>query len=219
MIKVSSIIDDKGARSFLIDIGDRVADMRALNQVLGERFVEELQAHWRVKDQKPNKLGGKRTHFWSKAAAAVAVADVSESGVTVAVQGEAGQNIRIHVHGGTIKPKAAKALTIPIIREAHGMRAAEYEQQYGTELFTIRGKKALFEKTGRGSATNATEGRRRGNTIPIQRDEKIRAVFALATEAKIPADPTALPDEATLLAALQEEAEDWFDAIGEGGAS
>ena len=129
MIKVSSIIDDKGARSFLIDIGDRVADMRALNQVLGERFVEELQAHWRVKDQKPTKLGGKRTHFWSTAAAAVAVADVSESGVTVAVQGEAGQNIRIHVHGGTIKPKAAKALTIPIIREAHGMRAAEYEQQ------------------------------------------------------------------------------------------
>lgn len=218
MIKVSSIIDEKGSRSFVVDLGSRVADMRALNQALGERFVEELQAHWSVKDQKPNKLGGKRTHFWSKAAAAAAVADVSESGVTVAVQDEAGQNIRIHIHGGTIKPKAAKALTIPIVREAHGMRASEYEQQYGKELFTIRGKKALFEKTGSGSATNATEGRRRGNTIPILRDEKIRAVYALAKEATIPADPTALPDEAKLLAALQEEAEDWFDALGEGGA-
>ena len=242
MIKVSTIIDDKGARAFVVDLGAQITNLRDLNQALGERFVEELQTHWRAKDQKPNKLGSpRRAHIWAKAASGAAVADVSDSGVTVAVQGEAGQNIRIHVFGGTIVPKVADKLTIPLVREAHNMRVAEYEAQSGNELFTFGRRRALFEKVdGGGSESVAGNdmGRTRapnvpwrpgtmlnnravigrGNVIPLAKRQQLRAVYALVDEATITADPTALPPEADLLAALQEEAEDWLAVAGEGGA-
>jgi hypothetical protein len=219
VIKVTATVDDKGARSFLVDIGERVADRRALNQALGERFAEELQDHWRAKNAKPNKLGGRRTNFWAAAAAATAVSEVSDTGVTVAVQGEPGVKIRIHIFGGTIVPKVAQSLTIPIVREAYGMRVAEYEQQTGNELFSFGNVPLLFEKVDDGGTQSviAGEGKKRGLTIPLARKQEIRPVYYLADSVEISRDPNALPDEDKLVAALQEEAEDWFDAL-EGGA-
>lgn len=240
MIKITAVTDAKGAKAFVVDIGERVTDRRGLNQALGERFEEELQDHWRAKNAKPNKLGGKRTNFWSAAAGATSVADVSESGVTVAVQGEPGVKIRIHIFGGTILPKAAQALTIPIVREAHGMRVAEYEQETGNELFSFGNVPLLFEKVDEGGTQSVVSGtgkkrreqvpyspgtvigsnrsiRGRSTVVPLARKQELRPVYFLADSVEIERDPSALPDEAKLLAALQEEAEDWFD-LAEGGA-
>jgi hypothetical protein len=47
--------------------------------------------------------------------------------------------------GGTVKPKRTKYLTIPMIAEARGRSAANYEVFAQKNLFTIKGKRALFE--------------------------------------------------------------------------
>jgi len=46
------------------------------------------------------------------------------------------------VRGGTILPKKAKALTVPLIPEAHGVRAGDYPG----DLFVPKGKSYLAEK-------------------------------------------------------------------------
>ena len=48
--------------------------------------------------------------------------------------------------GGTVTPKRTKYLTIPLIAEARGRRAADYEIFARRNLFTIKGKHALFEQ-------------------------------------------------------------------------
>lgn len=235
MIKISATIDDKGARAFTVDLGELVVDRTALNQSLAERLAEELKDHWIQKDLKPNKLGSSnREHIWAAAAKAVTAIDVTESGATVTT-GQAGEKIRIHIFGGTIVPKFANSLTIPIVREAHGYRAAAYEAKTGNELFTIGDKPLLFEKVEEGgSESESRYGRRRGKppfnpttlpgsnrnvlgkslTIPIVRKQKIRPVYFLADSVEIKRDPEALPAEADLLAALQEELDDFLSDLG-----
>ncbi|MCW1884015.1 hypothetical protein OKA04_04695 [Luteolibacter flavescens] len=227
MIKVTAVAGDKGAKAFLVDIGDKVVNRTELNQALATRYVEVVQGHWRAKNRKGNKLKGPRTNFWSKAAQETGITSVTEEGATVTVGGEAGQNVRIHIFGGTIKPKVAKAITIPLVPEAHGLRAAEYEQKHG-DLFSIPNVPLLFEQEGGGrggrkgtqSLLSNTTGRTNkpgpGNTIPLAARTAIRPVYYLADEVTIPRDATALPDEATIIRALQEEAEDWIDALGGG---
>jgi hypothetical protein len=242
MIKVTAVVEDDGATAFLVDIGERVTSRRDLNEALATRYVEELQAHWRKKNQKPNRLGGKRTNFWAKAAEETGITAVTDDGATVTVGGESGPKVRIHVLGGTIVPKAAKALTIPIVREAYGLRAAEYEQSpQGGELFTIPRRPFLFEKneTRQGSeslvgntvAKKRSDGvpwspgtiigtpgvRTRSTVIPLAARQRLRPIYFLADSVEIPRDPAALPTEAEILAALQEEAEDWLAM--EGGAA
>lgn len=224
MIRVTASVDERGARAILVDIGDRVTNRRDLNEALALRYVEELQAHWRKKNRKKNKLGGRRTNFWAKAAEETGVVSVTDDGATVAVGGESGPKVRIHVLGGTIVPKVAKALTIPLVREAYDRRAAEYEEETGKNLFTIPGRAVLFEKRQRGGTESliaATQGRTNqyapGNTIPLAARQQLRPVYLLAKQATIERDPDALPDEAKMLAALLEEAEDWLDEPRKGG--
>jgi len=81
------------------------------------------------------------------------------------------------VTGGTIRPKKAKALTIPMIADAAGRRASDYQSATGNKLFGVKGKNALFEKTEGGS---------------------IRAVYALVKQVTQKPWPGALPDERLL---------------------
>lgn len=85
-------------------------------------------------------------------------------------------HLRQKVKGGTIRPKKAKALTIPLTREAHGRRARDYESFTGRKLFTIPGGKALFE-----SVPESAGG------------SKLRAVYALRKFVTQDPWPGALP--------------------------
>lgn len=58
---------------------------------------------------------------------------------------------RHKVSGGTIKPKRAKFLTIPLIPEARGVLASDYQQNSGKKLFRPKGKNVLMESTGKGT--------------------------------------------------------------------
>lgn len=99
------------------------------------------------------------------------------------------------VTGGTIVPKRAKALTIPLIKEAKGIRAAVYQQNSGKKLFRVKGKSALFERVG--SETTGRRGRSGAGGTNI-RQSRLRAVYALVKSVTQKPWPDALPPDAIL---------------------
>lgn len=85
------------------------------------------------------------------------------------------------VTGGTITPKRAKFLTIPLIREAAGLYVSVYQQNTGRRLFRPRGKDVLMESIGNGKA---------------------RSVYAIVKSVTQRPWPRAVPDEDLIAAAF-----------------
>jgi len=190
-----------------------VNNRAGLNAVLAERLALELQDHFRAKNAEPNKRGWSKTGFWAQLARVTEVESVTAAGATVTV---ADHRFAIHLYGGTIKPTGErKFLSISLVEEARGLNPSSYEHKTGRELFTIGHVKLLFEKRDNGgtsSLTEATEGRRKGgSSIPLAARQQLRPVYALAREANVKADPTAMPEPAVLEAALSEEASDFLE--------
>lgn len=74
----------------------------------------------------PNKLGGKRTHFYGSMAESVTLeSDATEARVTI-------HDVAINqaIFGGRIQARNVKYLTIPAIAEAHGMTAREWDSTH-----------------------------------------------------------------------------------------
>ena len=71
------------------------------------------------------------------------LSSANASGAVISNPDEDG-SLRHKIKGGTITAKNSGALTIPLVPEAHGRRAADYQSEIG-ELFTIPNKSALFE--------------------------------------------------------------------------
>jgi hypothetical protein len=85
---------------------------------------------------------------------------------------------RFKTEGGTITPKRKKFLTIPMIAEARGVMAMTYQENTGRKLFTIKGKKALFEAIPGGG---------------------VRAVYALVRSVTMQPWPKSIPADDMLL--------------------
>lgn len=181
MVKVTVTMD-----SIKVEIAEKITNRRGLHAALASRLVDELQAHFIAKNAVPNRMAARKTDFWKSISQATQVASVSDDGAVVTV---ADKRYRIHYHGGTIRPgPGKKALTIPLIPEARGLFARSYEAATGNELFIIKGRSNLYEKTSNG----------------------IRAVYALKKQVTIKRDPEAMPPTAVIEAAIAEEAIDWI---------
>lgn len=215
MISISVKMEPGSVKQITVELTGAVKDLQGLNSSLAKRLQVELVKHFRSKNAKPNKRGWTKSDFWEDIAQDTEIANISEKGATVTV---ADHRFRIHVTGGVIRPVKAKRLTIPLIPEARGLMASSYARKFNRTLFTIPGRNALFEtvKNGTESVIGKTNVRaRRGKrtlTLPLSARSTIRPVYALAAQAKIPADPTALPTAEKLQTALLEEAADWLDA-------
>ena len=220
MISVQVIVEDS-RRVILVEVKEAVVNRRDLNERLATRWRDELREHFKEKNRIPNKLGGKKTDFWNGIAADTGVAEVSENGAVLTV---ANARFRLHLYGGTVTPKKAKALTIPIVPEAHGFSARLYEQKTGHKLFTISPKvPLLFERSNQAtqSLTGQTDGRVRvrGNRpgemvskpVKIAARTPIRPVYYLADSVTIEKDADALPPREKVEAALIEEATDFLE--------
>lgn len=221
MISISITSNTEKATEFIVKLKGALARPKALNDALGRRLARDLQAHFRIRNRVPNKLGGRKTNFWNSIAKATAMTDATDKGATVTI-GEA--RFRIHYEGGVIKPTGGRqALTIPLVADAHGMRVSEYEASSGNKLFRIGG--ALFERSDSGDrtllgATRVTTRGRAGQTrnIGLRGRSQIRAVYALAKKVTIKADPAALPDPKLILENLNETAQQWLEReIKKGG--
>ncbi len=215
MISISVKMEPGSVKQITVELSGAVKDLQGLNKALADRLSDELIDHFRTKNKAPNKRGWEKTNFWERIADTTKIARIDERGATVTV---ADTRFRIHVTGGVIRPVKAKMLTIPLIPEARGEFASSYARKFNRTLFTIPGRNALFEtvKNGSESVIGKTNVRaRRGKrtlTLPLSARSTIRPVYALAAQAKVPADPTALPTAEKLQTALLESAADWLDA-------
>ncbi len=212
MISITITTDAAATQAFLVRVEGELKRPKALNDRLGRRLAKELQAHFLARNAEPNKMAAPKTNFWSGVRAATALTEVSASGATVTIGSDS--RFRIHYLGGIIKPTGGrKFLTIPLIKEARGLRAKSYEQESGRELFRVG--RVLMERTGENVPT--TNGIRSASMLTksghkafnLGPGTTMRPVYALATQATIKRDPRALPPMAELAAALQEAANQW----------
>lgn len=163
-------------------------------------------------------MGAPKTGFWQAMADNTQVVSVSADGGTV----QAGDyRFNIQLFGGTVFPTGGrKCLTIPLVAEARGLLARDYELETGHRLFTIKGRNALFEQTDARATESVAfglQGRVRGanggHSVDLAARSGIRPVYALARSATIPANPDAMPPDADLLNALRDQADKFTSEI------
>lgn len=159
----------------------------------------------------PSRFGGDVTQGW-----AFLVADA-----TGALIFNDADHYAFRVRGGTITPKRVQYLTIPLIPEAKGLRAAVYQQNTGRKLFTIPGRNALFERTdaptGESAVRRLTGRNQDGSSFRIRRKSGIRAVYALVKSVTMPPMPQSVPTDEVVSRAFstawQDELADRIDRL------
>lgn len=149
----------------------------ALHKDVGRRVVRDLKRHFVAKGAKPNKRGGKRTHYWVDMAESVQEAQIVSGGIEILISH---YGLGLHVYGGTVVPKEKEELTIPLHALAHGRTAAVFRDETGKKLFRPKGKKILMADMGSGAV----------------------AIYALTKSAAIPRDPTALPPREDIISTI-----------------
>jgi len=168
----------------------------ALGKVLGRATANALRSHFRsLNASRPNKIGGKRTNFWSRVAESVQNPQTQAGGITVAISHP---HIAQRLFGGTISPRKKKSLAIPTSPKSYGTYARIYP-----------GKLAFIPGTGgttrgylvEGQEQTITRGKRKGGkrTIPKPGGALLYVLKSSVTQRP---DPSVLPKSATISAAL-----------------
>jgi hypothetical protein len=167
----------------LREIAAQLQNPVALYKDAGRRVANDLRTHFRKREaDSPNKLGGRRTHFWSDVREATQNPEINASGATVTIAHLA---FAQKLYGGTITAKNGGALTIPIHQLAHGRRVSVFEEETGKKVFQPKGARVLMADF----------------------DGQAIAVYALATSITQRADPRALPPLDELSRGVQETGE------------
>lgn len=178
------------ATPMLERIGKEVRDPRSLLAVIGRAGANRLKKHFRAKDSaEPNKMGGRRTHFWNRVASSVFVKPPEAAFVSIGVGHVA---IRQKFLGGTITAKRRKFLTIPLVPEAYGRTARTYARETGNKLFRFNsksGNKFFAERAGGG----------------------LRLVYLLRQSVIQKPAPGVLPDDASFSAAVMFAAQQYLE--------
>ena len=176
------------ASARLAEIAAMLADPKPLYKDVGRRGATELRKHFTQLDRtQPNKLGGKRTHFWLDVRNATGNPELEAKGVSITISRLA---FAMKVNGGTVVPREAKSLTIPLHPLAHGRRASVFEDETGYKPFRPKSKNRGFARL-----------------LMAEIDDRVIPIYALAKSATIHADPHALPDEPKFRAAILDAAE------------
>jgi len=155
--------------------------------VAAREFHREFDAAggWRG----PRTTGSGKSEFGSNVAMGWFFTQADATGATISNDAD---HLAFKVTGGTITPKRVSYLTIPLIPEAKGRRAKNYEIDNNTRLFVVRGKKALFEK---------------------RPDGGIRAVYALLASVTQRPWPDAIPPDDILGDAFVGGVNEWLEGL------
>lgn len=169
-----------GATSPLRAVRDAYAAGRHL-KVIAASGSNTVREHFRQLDRQRHRSAA-RFHFYSRAADATTPL-VRGSSAIVRVDQE---GIGLRVHGGTVRPRLAKYLAIPVDDIAIGRRPREFS---GTEFRVNR-------SSGKGVITLGD-----------------RVLFALTRETVHLPDPSVLPDGEELLGAVSDDLRAWTDGL------
>jgi len=174
---ITARLDAQETEQQLSRIAGKLRNLTPLHKTWGNSVAKTARNAARAK-------GGK--HFWDELARAISVSEISDSGATVSADHYAAAQKQ---YGGEIRPKNAKALTIPISPEAKGKRASEFA---GRDLFVIKSK------------SPDTKG-----ILGYSSAGQFVGLFVLRTRVRQKADPF-WPDESTTLRLGLAEAEFWL---------
>lgn len=173
MIRMGVEIRD-AAGPALAALGSRLRRPEALLMPVARHGTALLARYYRRLDrERPNKLGGTRQHWWRQVAESVhnpVLRDASEAQIAITQPG-----LAMKLEGGTVRPRTARALAIPIHADSYGVWARDWDERYPQRpIFPIRG------------ARNALLAEAVGT-------DQVRPLYVLKKSQKIPADPAALP--------------------------
>jgi hypothetical protein len=175
-----------------------LADRRPLMGVLGKKLEVLLRDHFRDRNSEPNKRGWPAQNFWNRIRNATALTAFDASTATVTVADPA---FNQKLHGGTIVPKEAKALAIPMDPEAYGKSPREFNNLH---LVVANGRAMLVTNL----ASNLAK--QRGGGFKSRSSEISRVMYLLVASVTQDADPRALPDESSLKRELGADAAAWL---------
>lgn len=202
-------IDSGELRNRLGELGRLAEHPRPLLMRATGAVRKVLQSHFKDRDREPNRLGGRRTHFWRDVYRSTQIGEVTDQhGIVVIGDPRFAQKL----YGGTIRAgkgtssktgKRTKALAIPVAPEAHGLRPAQLETQRGIKLFVIP------RDFGNGLLAGALPGRKDKKNTP----GAIKVFYALRTSVTQQSDPRAMPDRGTISKAAVEAAESYLQSI------
>jgi len=177
---------------------------KRLNPIIGRSAVNVYRAHlFGVNESRPNKLGGTRTNYYATAARSTHFTILDDDTVLISMS-QVGLALRFY--GGTVKPKTAKFLTIPVNAKAHGHRAREFD----LEIVFGEGGRPIALAT---KSTRATQVKQnsRGKNVTRQIGRHGEIMFLLVKSATMKPDPTILPYERTVLNAVAADVKEVFD--------
>jgi hypothetical protein len=167
-------VTDAGFQQRINLMAATVKNPRAVMMATGREGVRLLKRHFIARDKTPNKLGGKREHFWRQVSHSVFVSSAENAAVVVSI---GDPRFAQKYMGGAIKPKFKKALTIPMTPEAYGRTTDVFERETGLQLFLIKGW---------GSGILATKINPQSLSFTVQ--------YILRKSVRQDPDPAALPD-------------------------
>lgn len=165
--------DDAGVQRGLRELVGLSRRPRQLLQAAARSARGVLVSHFGKRNQVPNALGGRRTHFWAEVAKSTQVSQVTDQSATITI---GDSRFPQRLFGGVLRPKAAKALTIPIHAVAHGRTAGEMAMRDGRPLFQVK-----------------PAGSRQVFLARTQPDGEVQFLYVLKRSVTQKPDPNALP--------------------------
>ena len=161
-----------------------------LNSAMARAGVNEIQSHlFKLDAERPNELGGRRTHFYSSAAKSTNYASTADRILININQ----LGFRQRYEGGRIAPVKSKYLTIPAVSEAYGRLAREFHNlvlQFGRGGIPV----ALAEA----GASQVKFGKvRKDGTRKVTKTAEVggRVYYWLKKEVFQEGDPSVLPSD------------------------
>jgi hypothetical protein len=207
MLNITLKTTDTATRSLeALRLGLAGSGRKQLMGILGKTGEVVLRKHFAQRESEPNKRGWPKQHFWSRIRRVTAYdpSRTTEESATVVVSEPA---FGMKVHGGTIRPKTAKALAIPLQALAYGDQPKSGRIP-GLKLIVLRGQAYL------GTDGDATLSKSQGN-IKRVKNSKLRLYYILKKSVTQKPDARALPDQMVLAAALTGAAEGYVRRLAE----
>lgn len=148
----------------------RVRDTAAVCKVGANAVANEIKSHFKDLNQRPNAEGWAKSGFWAQVRDSVQV--LTDSAAAVVQINDTRFNLKFY--GGTVTPKTAKALSIPLHEEFKGVLPSTFPR-------------------GRFFFLPDNDGNNVGVLAEALGDGKIRAAYLLRKSTAHAAMPDALP--------------------------
>jgi hypothetical protein len=162
----------------------KLGDRTSLHKAIAAGVLIPVQKQLRANAQSNKNKFGARSSFWNRMLSSTIAIGTGDA-ATVRMPPEMG----LRVHGGTVKPKAAKMLAIPAVKEAYGKSPRDFDDL----RWAPYGQGALVQR----EQTRLTKSGGKGRTIGG------RIFFWLVKSATITGNRDLIPSDATILEAVR----------------